>query len=102
MLTYKCLLNGINILMTEESYTSKSSFIDRDLIPVYNREMRVFYKFSGRRVHRGLYKSRKTGIKMNADVNGSYNIIRKVFPNAFQNVDGIEGLWVVPSIVNLS
>jgi len=102
MLTYKCLLNGINILMTEDSYTSKSSFIDRDNIPVYNREMRVFYKFSGRRVHRGLYKSRKTGLKMNADVNGSYNIIRKVFPNAFQNVDGIEGLGVVPSIVNLS
>lgn len=43
------------------------------------------YTFSGKRVHRGLYKT-KTGILINADVNGASNIIRKAISNAFDNV----------------
>jgi len=47
----------------------------------------------GRRVKRGLFRS-KSGILINADVNGAYNIIRKVAPNAF--ADGVEGAVVRP------
>ena len=51
------------------------------------------HNFSGKRIKRGMYKSAK-GLLINADLNGSYNILRKVVPNAF--TEGIEGLAVVP------
>ena len=75
-LEYICRLNGIIFVKQEESYTSKSSFWDRDDIPVYNADNPREYQFSGKRVHRGQYKtaSRKT---INADVNGALNIMRK-------------------------
>ena len=44
------------------------------------------YKFSGKREHRGMYK-RNNGNKLNADVNGALNILRK------SNVVSIEGLY---------
>jgi putative transposase len=87
MLSYKAKLAGIQICMPEESYTSKASFLDRDFMPVYGEEESEPV-FSGRRVKRGLYKS-KQGCKINADVNGSYNIMRKALPNAFTG-NGIE------------
>ena len=75
-LEYLCKLNGIVFVKQEESYTSKSSFWDRDDIPVYNADNPKEYSFSGRRTHRGLYKtaSDKT---INADINGALNIMRK-------------------------
>ena len=76
MLSYKCQLVGINCVIQEESYTSKASFIDNDHIPVFNSTTELNYKFSGKRVKRGLYISQK-GIKINADINGSLNILRK-------------------------
>ena len=75
MLTYKCKLMGIKVIMQEESYTSKCSFIDQDYIPTYGTDDDLC-KPSGKRVMRGLYKS-KNGYRINADVNGSYNIMRK-------------------------
>lgn len=75
MLEYKCQLKGITVIRQEESYTSKCSFIDKDYIPTYGVDDDLF-KPTGRRVYRGLYKSQK-GICINADVNGSYNILRK-------------------------
>ena len=75
-LEYKCRLRGIEVVRQEESYTSKASFLDRDDIPVYKKNQKVKTVFSGRRVKRGLYQS-KEGILLNADVNGSYNILRK-------------------------
>ena len=75
MLTYKCKLVGIKVIMQEESYTSKCSFIDRDYIPTYGIDDDLC-KPSGKRVMRGLYKS-KNGYHINADVNGSYNTMRK-------------------------
>ena len=81
MLTYKACLVGIRVLLQEESYTSKASFLDLDPIPVYGKEEGK-PAFSGRRVKRGMYQS-KSGQKLNADVNGSYNIMRKALPNAF-------------------
>ena len=74
-MTYKCQLRGIEVIEQEESYTSKASFIDQDDIPVYG-EIKTKPNFSGKRVSRGLYKT-KHGIILNADVNGSYNILVK-------------------------
>ena len=75
-LEYLCKLNGIVFVKQEESYTSKSSFWDKDDIPVYNVDNPKEYSFSGRRVHRGLYKT-ASGKTINADVNGALNIMRK-------------------------
>lgn len=75
-LEYLCELNGIVFAKQEESYTSKSSFWDRDDIPVYNADNPKEYSFSGRRTHRGLYKT-ASGKTINADVNGALNIMRK-------------------------
>src|ERR687885_413049 len=99
MLTYKSELVGIKVIVTEESYTSVASFLDGDSIPLYGTSEAKAAKFSGRRPKRGLYKS-KIGVKFNADVNGSYNIIRKVVPNAFG--DGIEGVVVHPVKITLT
>ncbi|WP_310877122.1 RNA-guided endonuclease InsQ/TnpB family protein [Priestia megaterium] len=90
-LEYKLNDIGIKVIKTEESYTSKASFLDNDLMIKDN-------KFSGKRIKRGLYRSKNNTI-INADVNGASNIIKKVFPNAFAN--GIEGLDLHPSIVNI-
>lgn len=68
---------GITVIRQEESYTSKASFLDLDFIPTYSKEdPNTKYHFSGRRIHRGLYKS-KDGTLMNADINGAANILRK-------------------------
>lgn len=91
MLKYKCQKYGINIVTNEESYTSKCSFLDNEIICKHDN-------YLGKRIKRGLYKT-NNGKLINADVNGSYNIIRKVFPNAFNN--GIEGVAVHPYRVNL-
>ena len=74
-LTYKCLLKGITVVEQEESYTSKASFLDQDEIPVY-KDTQTKPQFSGKRICRGLYKA-KDGSLLNADVNGSYNILVK-------------------------
>lgn len=73
-LRYKCQLRGISVITQEESYTSKASFLDNDDIPVYGEVENP--RFSGRRVKRGLYRS-SNGQLINADINGSYNIMKK-------------------------
>ena len=75
-LSYLCELNGIIYVEQEESYTSKASFWDKDNMPVYNDDNPKEYQFSGKRVHRGLYKT-SDGKTFNADVNGALNIMRK-------------------------
>ncbi|GER86204.1 transposase [Dictyobacter vulcani] len=84
MLTYKATLVGIAVMVQEESYTSKASFLDLDTIPVYGKTGEEKPVFSGKRIARGLYKA-KSGRAFNADVNGSYNILRKALPDAFSN-----------------
>ncbi len=81
MLTYKAELVGIQVIVTEESYTSKASFLDGDPLPVYTAGQPA-PTFRGQRVKRGLYRA-ADGRPINADVNGAYNIIRKVAPDAF-------------------
>ena len=88
MLTYKAELVGIKVKLTEESYTSQASFLDRDGMPVYDPERKEKPKFSGKRMKRGLYRASGNRY-INADVNGYYNIIRKVSPNAF-GTEGVE------------
>jgi len=84
--TYKLTLEGIEFLEREESYTSKCSFLDNEIIRKHNN-------YKGHRVKRGLFVSEK-GIKINADINGAFNILKKEIPNAFAN--GIEGITVYP------
>ncbi len=79
MLTYKAKLVGIAVMVTEESYTSKCSFLDNE--PIGKHEV-----YAGKRVKRGLFRA-STGQHINADVNGSYNIVRKVVPDAFGQRD---------------
>nr|WP_293331096.1 transposase [Microcoleus sp. CAWBG58] len=86
MLKYKASLVGIKVIEQEESYTSKSDFFSLDPIPVYGNIGSGDVTFSGSRIKRGLYKT-SSGRLINADVNGSYNILRKAIPNAFS--DGI-------------
>jgi len=86
MLTYKAELVGIRVIITEESYTSKCSFLDKE--PIRKQE-----SYAGKRVKRGLFGA-ADGRFINADVNGSLNIIRKVAPEVFE---GVEGIVVCPS-----
>ena len=85
-LEYLCELNGITFVKQEESYTSKASFWDRDIIPVYNADNPQAYEFSGTRISRGLYRT-AGGKLLNADVNGALNILRK------SNVVSLEALY---------
>ena len=80
-ITYRAERCGIRVINREESYTSKASFLDNDVIPTYGKEDEN-YKFSGKRIKRGLYKA-ADGTVINADLNGSANILRKEFPDAF-------------------
>lgn len=87
----KCIENEIEFILTEESYTSKCSFLDSE-------ELCKHEEYLGKRIKRGLYCSSE-GKLINADVNGGCNIIRKVVPNAFAN--GIEGIIVFPLMLNV-
>ena len=99
MIVYKCEKAGINIILQEESYTSKASFLNLDNIPTYGK-VNEEPSFSGYRKYRGLYRIKGENKVINADVNGSYNILRKAVPTAF--VNGIEGLSVNPSIIKIA
>ena len=78
MIQYKAKRYGIEVVIREESYTSKASCLDLDAIPDYQsiKEEKIVPLFSGRRIKRGLYKT-KNGVLLNSDVNGAANILRK-------------------------
>ncbi|MDJ0648566.1 MAG: transposase [Xenococcaceae cyanobacterium MO_188.B19] len=88
MIVYKAELLGIEIEIREESYTSKASFLSLDSIPQFGDDVRGS-EFSGYRESRGMYKQKGSKTRINADVNGSYNIMRKVIPEIFDR-RGIE------------
>ena len=75
ILRYKLEDNGIEYKEQEESYTSKASYLDNDDIPTYKEETEEI-KFSGKRIKRGIYKSKQEKI-INADLNGALNILKK-------------------------
>ena len=83
---YKAEELGINVVVIEESYTSKASFIDND-------KMIKGGEFNGKRISRSLYKS-ENGTIINADVNGSYNILRKC--NHQFSYEVVEGVSLHP------
>ena len=104
-LEYRCKINNIQFILQEESFTSKASFIDNDYLFSYIRDednkivLRTLdnkvelkkIEFVGKRKYRGLYIS-KNGIKINADINGSLNIMkkylmRKKYEENLQNIE---------------
>lgn len=89
---YKAELQGISVLLNEESYTSKCSALD--LEPIQKHDI-----YLGKRIKRGLFKTSKNFL-INADLNGSYNIGRKVFGNDF--IKSNRGYVVHPFKVNLN
>lgn len=93
-LAYKCENVGIRFMETKESYTSKCSFPDNESIEHHD-------VYLGKRMKRGLFRT-STGIKINADVNGSYNILRKAFPDAFQQARGDRGIALIPARINIT
>ena len=92
MLRYKAELVGIHVVVSEESYTSKCSILD--LEPIGKQEV-----YAGKRVKRGLFRA-STERCLNADINGAFNILRKVVPDAFGN--GIGGVVVHPARIALA
>jgi len=90
---YKAEEIGINIKITEESYTSKCSALDLEPIKKHK-------KYLGKRVKRGLFKTSK-GLHLNADMNGSLNIIRKEVCDADFFSQQIEGLVLNPIKINI-
>ena len=96
---YKAEDCGIKVIITEESYTSGTSFLDGELPTKENYN-------KNRRIYRGLFKS-NSGRLINADVNASYQILKKVFPNIYNNNNnnninhGIEDYVFNPIRVNL-
>ena len=88
MIQYKAEEQGITVKLTEESYTSGTSFIDNEepIKKNYNKS---------RRVYRGLFIS-NTGIKINADLNGAYQILKKVVPIKWDR-----GFVLNPFVVNI-
>lgn len=90
MLTYKAIEVGIELVLVEESYTSKCSFLDNEF-PKKRKN------YAGRRVTRGMFKS-SHGILLNADVNAAYNILLKSDPQALppRSVGGVGGYVMYP------
>ncbi len=89
-ITYKATLLGIAVKLQDEPYTSKCSFLDRE--PIEKSD-----SYAGKRISRGLFRS-ANGTIINADVNASYNIMRKAVLNSIKD-DGIEGVGLHPMLV---
>ena len=77
-LKYKCEMNGIKLIGTEESYTSKCDALAKETIEKHD-------VYQGKRIRRGLYQS-SVGKLINADVNGALNIMRKVFDDSAKRI----------------
>ena len=90
MLQYKAALVGIQVMLVQESYTSKCSFLD--LEPLEHHDQYV-----GKRVKRGLFRT-ASGRLLNADINGSYNIMRRAVPSVVAN--GTASFWLTPTTLS--
>jgi putative transposase len=94
MIEYKCKLEGIEVILVNEAYTSKCSALD--LEDIGKKE-----SYLGKRISRGLFKT-KDGIIINADINGSFNILRKASTNCDSNIANVvEGLRFSPVRLNI-
>ena len=98
-LAYKAALKGIETIFTEESYTSKASFFDKDELPALGQVENPV--FSGRRIKRGLYQD-SNGNLWNADLNGAANIMRKVVSDkAYKKIKKTKELTKRPIVIIL-
>jgi putative transposase len=88
-------LVGIQVETPEESYTSKASFLDPDLIPTYGSDRPESPSFSGKRISRSWYRA-SDGRIIHADINGSYNVLRKTSSDPSQLGRGVVGAAVHP------
>ena len=89
MIRYKAEEKGIAVILTEESYTSGTSFID-------NEQPTKEYYNRARRLYRGLFRS-ENGTLINADLNGAYQILKKAFP-----IEWDRGCGLHPVVVNVA
>ncbi|EAW35486.1 Transposase, IS605 OrfB [Lyngbya sp. PCC 8106] len=97
-----CEQHGIEFVETEESYTSRSSFLDNDTLPTFGEKpvgeatpKELGWISSGKRVKRGLYRDSK-GQLINADCNGAANIIRKINVSTQQLAKVVRGVLSLP------
>lgn len=93
---YKCEADGIEVIVREESYTSKACALGNDSMPKTYAPGQE-NSFSGRRVKRGLYRSR-FGV-VNADVNAAMNILRKETGDVFGPAS--RGVVFSPTVITL-
>lgn len=103
LIKYKANLQGITVIMTNESYTSQTSFLDHELPIRQNGNVQRQKKGLApaiRRIKRGLFKT-NNGTLINADVNGALQIIKKVFPKV-SFTDGIAGAVLRPVKISLT
>ena len=99
-IAHLCKQYSIQFQETEESYTSRASFVDNDYLPTFG-EKPEGWKSSGRRVHRGLFRSAQNWY-INADCNGAVNIIRKVATTLGLDLSGVSrGALLTPLRVRL-
>ena len=99
-LEFLCWKYNMQYIEQEESYTSKSSFLDNDILPKYKPEQPYIGTFQGKRIKRGLYQA-STGVVLNADVNAAANILRKCKQNV--NYDKLcKRLLASPARIRLS
>ncbi len=82
---------GIDVVILDESYTSKCSFLDSESVEKHDTYM-------GRRIKRGIFQSHN-GTLIHADLNAAYNTIKKAIPEAF--ADGIEGIGLYPRSLSI-
>lgn len=103
LIKYKANLQGITVIMANESYTSQTSFLDGEQPIRQNGNVQRQKKGlvpAVRRIKRGLFKTDQK-VLINADVNGALQIIRKVFPNV-SFADGIAGAVLRPVKISLT
>ena len=89
---YNAEENGINVIIQEESYTSKCSFLDNESIEHHDN-------YTGKRIMRGVFRS-GNGTLIHTDLNASYNIIKKAVPEAFAS--GLEGIGLYPRSLSIA
>ena len=94
MIKYKAENVGINVVCTEESYTSKTSFLD-------NEEPCKHETYSGKRTHRGLFKTSQNYL-INADSNGALQIIKKYVNYQVENMCKTQIALQNPIRINVS
>ena len=94
MTRYKALEVGIDVYDFTEEYTSKCSFPDTE-------DMCHHEQYMGKRVYRGLFVASQ-GFEINADAQGSYNILRKNIDKVIKNktkFDNVYPKFTIDSII---